>query len=144
MHDASRQVIMSYLTSWHDVTRHALISHIWNVLCWIAWLWKNWNWPQEQCPRMSSSRDWSYVSLTSSVTSWCDVMHHALIVHTWNVFFWIAWLLKPWNWHHGQCSRMSSSRDRSYVSLTSSVTSNRNVRCHAFIWNTRDVFCWIV
>ena len=71
VHDASRQVIMSCLTSWRDVMRHALILHTWNVICWIAWLWKTQNWPQDQCSRMRSSIDRSYMfDVKRDVMTW--------------------------------------------------------------------------
>ena len=141
--DRSYIILTSRTTSWRDVMRHALILHTLNVFHWIPWLRKPQNWHQHRCSRMCSTIDRSYIILTSSMTSWRDVMHHALILHTLNVFHWIPWPRKPQNWHQHRCSRMCSSIDRSYIILTSSMMSWRDVKPHALILHTSNVFHWI-
>jgi len=81
------------------------------------------NWHQEKCSRMCSSIDRSYIGLTSSVKSWRHVRRHALILHIWITFCWIAWPQKLWNLHKARCSRISGSGDRCIASLTSCMTT---------------------
>jgi len=121
--DKSYISLTSSVMSWRDVRRHALILHIWITFCWIAGPQKLWNLHKARCSRMCSSIDRSYIGLTSSVKSWRHVRRHALILHIWITFCWIAWPQKLWNLHKARCSRISGSWDRCIASLTSCMTT---------------------
>ena len=57
------------------------------------------------------------------VTSQCQ----ALIVQSWKWFRWISWLQKSRKWHQQRCSMIYTAKDRILDTLTSCVTSSRDV-----------------